>query len=254
MKHRLRARSSAALSSSIYMVCRRKEREKLGFFGELKAEAKKQIHEKLMQFWQGGISGPDLLISAIGAGFEIFSRFEKIKNYDGELVSTITLLDFIREECTDFILVELLGSTATALDNVSRFYLLYRWLFANAETEFEEARKLALATGIDLDSLWKGQSRLIERNGAKITLLQAKERGNIIRPESVIDCAHSLTNSWENGDREAINASLHQFGKDRNDLALYCQALAQCLPTGNREKVLVEGLLLMITSNEPTRR
>ncbi|MFW6116632.1 MAG: DUF1156 domain-containing protein, partial [bacterium] len=57
MKSRLRATASAALASSIYMVCRKMDREPLGFWNELQPRIKEQVEEKLALFWREGIAG-----------------------------------------------------------------------------------------------------------------------------------------------------------------------------------------------------
>ena len=51
-KTRLRAMASAALASSIYMVCRKIEREPLGFWNELQPRIKTRVEEKLAQIAQ----------------------------------------------------------------------------------------------------------------------------------------------------------------------------------------------------------
>jgi putative DNA methylase len=43
MKERLRAQETAALASSIYIVCRKMERQETGWFSEVKEEIKESI-------------------------------------------------------------------------------------------------------------------------------------------------------------------------------------------------------------------
>ena len=57
MKARLRAKESAALASSIYFVVRKRKREEIGWFNEVREEIKKHIYQKLERLWQEGISG-----------------------------------------------------------------------------------------------------------------------------------------------------------------------------------------------------
>ena len=96
MGSRLRAAASAALASSIYMVCRKSEREPLGFWNELQPQIQARIEEKMAQFWAEGIAGGDFFISAIGPGMEAYSRYERVETYAGEPVGVDTLLAFIR--------------------------------------------------------------------------------------------------------------------------------------------------------------
>ncbi len=61
-KGRLREIASAALASSIYMVCRKMEREPLGFWNELQPQIQERVERKLAQFWAGGVAGGDFFI------------------------------------------------------------------------------------------------------------------------------------------------------------------------------------------------
>ena len=59
MQARLRARESAALASSIYMVCRKRTSQETAYFSEIKDESVSRVQEKLEQFWNEGIEGAD---------------------------------------------------------------------------------------------------------------------------------------------------------------------------------------------------
>jgi len=54
-KARLRSAQSAALASSIYMVCRKTERGELGFWNDIQPQIKDRVEEKLEQFWEAGV-------------------------------------------------------------------------------------------------------------------------------------------------------------------------------------------------------
>ena len=59
MRARLRAKESAAMASSIYMVCRKRTESKTAYFNEIKPQIEARIKEKLDQFWNEGIGGSD---------------------------------------------------------------------------------------------------------------------------------------------------------------------------------------------------
>jgi putative DNA methylase len=103
---RLRAAQSAALASSIYMVCRKTEREPLGFWNELQLKIQARVEHKLAQFWAEGIDGGDFFISAIGPGMEEFSRYQRVETYSGEPVGVAQLLAFIRQVATNFLVTD----------------------------------------------------------------------------------------------------------------------------------------------------
>jgi len=245
MKNRLRAAASAALASSIYMVCRKTERQPLGYYSELQPKIKARIEEKLQQFWNEGIAGGDFFISAIGPAMETFSQYEKVEKYSGEKVTTAELLDYIRTVSTDFIVKKLLKDASSAsIDNESKFYLTYRWTHLDNTVPFDDAMKLAHAEGINLEELW-GAHGFVKKKGSDIEVLGPKERGDIGKIGSMVDVMHKTVLLWEKGDREAINELLSDTGYGASGAFWqFCQAVAESLINGNKEKQLLEGLLI----------
>jgi adenine-specific DNA methylase len=55
---RLRAQESAALASSIYMVCRKRTSTEIGEYSKVRREIEARVRQKLEQFWDEGIRGP----------------------------------------------------------------------------------------------------------------------------------------------------------------------------------------------------
>ncbi|MFX1515867.1 MAG: DUF1156 domain-containing protein, partial [Promethearchaeota archaeon] len=103
MKTRLRAKTSAALASSIYLVCRKYPQQEIGYFHEIHQEMEHKIQKQLLRFWESGIRGGDFFISAIGPAMEILSRYRRIERYSGEVVSFRDQLTFIRTISTNFL-------------------------------------------------------------------------------------------------------------------------------------------------------
>jgi putative DNA methylase len=249
MKTRLRASASAALASSIYMVCRKIEREKVGFYSELQPQIKERVETKLQQFWNEGIAGGDFFISAIGPGMEIFSQYERVEKLSGEPVTTAELLDFIRSVSTDFIVRKLLSDAASSkIDNESEFYLAYRWTHLDNTVEYDDARKLASASGVTLEKLW-GPGGFVKKTGSKISVLGPKERSDVDTIQSMVDVMHKTLFLWEKGKKEELSELLTQTGNaDNPAFKQFCQAVAETLLNGNKEKQLLEGFLIGIDS------
>jgi adenine-specific DNA methylase len=245
MKTRLRAAASAALASSIYMVCRKTERQPVGYYSELQPKIKAKIEEKLQQFWNEGIAGGDFFISAIGPAMETFSQYEKVEKYSGEKVTTTELLEFIRTISTDFIVKKLLKDASSAnIDNESKFYLTYRWTHLDNTVPFDDAMKLAHAEGINLEELW-GAGGFVKKKGSDIEVLGPKERGKVEKIKNMVDVMHKTVLLWEKGDMEAINELLSETGYGASGAFWqFCQAVAESLINGNKEKQLLEGLLI----------
>ncbi len=242
---RLRAAASAALASSIYMVCRKAERESVGFWKDIQPQIKEKVEQKLQQFWNEGIAGGDFFISAIGPGMEIYSRYERVERYSGEVVTTKDLLTFIRSITTDFVVNRLLkDASAAQIDKESQFYLAYRWTYLDNKVEFDDARKIASGMGVEL-------SELSDRYGfVKLTrkyarLLGPHERDEIKELTTVVDVMHKCARLWKEGNHDAIEELLASTGQGGNAAFWqYCQAIAETLLAGSKEKQLLEGLLV----------
>ena len=66
--------SSAALSSSIWLVCRKRPRNaRPGWEAPVLAEMREKITHHLRDFWDAGIRGPDFVWSATGPALEALS-------------------------------------------------------------------------------------------------------------------------------------------------------------------------------------
>jgi adenine-specific DNA methylase len=131
------------LSSSIYIVARKMEREPTGFYNEVKEELNTYLNQKLHRLWEEGISGPDFFISAIGSAIEIFGKYEKVIDYEGNIVRADRLLDEVGKIATDYAVRQILhDGFAGQISDLTRFYVLFRWNYGEAKVLFDEARKL----------------------------------------------------------------------------------------------------------------
>lgn len=245
MKSRLRASASAALASSIYMVCRKIEREPLGFWNELQPRIKARVEEKLAQFWQEGIAGGDFFISAIGPGMEHFSRYERVETYAGEPVGVAQLLGYIRSVATDFLVHRLLKDAQSGdIDKEAQFYLTYRWTYLENRVPFDDARKIASAEGVDLEQLW-GKEGFVNKSGANVEVQGPQRRGEVKEINNMVDALHRACQLWERGRKADLTNLLAQTGYGQSAAFWqFCQAVAECLLEGSKEKQLLEGLLV----------
>lgn len=245
MQNRLRATASAALASSIYMVCRKLERQPLGFWNELQPRIQARVAEKLAQFWRAGIAGGDFFISAIGPGMEEYSRYQRVETYSGEPVGTDQLLAFIRKVSTDFLVNHLLkGASGGAIDKEAQFYLTYRWTYLDNKVPFDDARKIASAEGVDLEQLW-GKEGFVKKSGADVEVLGPQKRGEVKEINNMVDALHRACRLWEKGQKGELTQLLGHTGYGQNAAFWqFGQAVAECLLEGSKEKQLLEGLLM----------
>ena len=244
MKARLRAKESAALASSIYFVWRKMERKEIGWLNEVKEEIKNHIYKKLETLWKEGISGADYFIAAIGSAIEIFGKYKKVMDYEGNEINASKLLEYVREIVTDYAVRQILhNGIAEELSSLTRFYLLWRWTYKEAKVHFDDARKLAQSTGVDLGKEWN--RGFIKKEKEFISVLGPQDRTlDDIGNEEMIDVLHKVLLLWKSGRKEEIKIVLSETGYGRKE-AFYrvAQAISETLPNDSKEKKLLDGFL-----------
>ena len=243
MKSRLLAQQTASLASSIYIVARKMEKKGIGWFNDVKEEIKKYLNEKMERLWKEGISGADYFIAAIGSAIEIFGKYEKVMDYEGNVVRADKLLDFVRDVVADYALRQILhDGIAGEISPLTKFYLLWRWSYGEAKVHFDDARKLASSVGIDLEKEWnKG---FIVKEKEYIRLLSAHERSiDEIKGNELIDVLHKCLLLWKEGRHDEIKEVLQESGWMKDTFFRVANALAQI--SQGKEKQLLEGFLRM---------
>ena len=245
MAERLEAQESAALASSIYFVARKIEKEKIGWYSEVREEIKRHLHQKLEDLWREGISGGDFFVSAIGSAIEIFGRYQKVIDQEGNVVRADKLLDFVRDVVVDYAVRQILhNGIAEELSPLTKFYLLYRWTYQEKKIHFDEARKLAQSVGIDLAQEWNKGFIRKEKESIKILGPQEREIKEIGDSKELIDVLHKAAILWKSGRNEEMKEVLLESGWGTKD-AFYrvAQAIAETLDQKSVERAWIEGFL-----------
>ncbi|MEM3932670.1 MAG: DUF1156 domain-containing protein [Thermoplasmata archaeon] len=245
MKARLNAQKTASLASSIYFVVRKMKREETGWYNEVREEIKKHIYQKLERLWQEEISGADFFIAGIGSAIEIFGKYEKIMDYEGNIIRADKLLEFVREIVTDYAVRQILhNGIAGELSPLTRFYLLWRWTYQEATVDFDEARKLAQSTGVDLAKEWNKGFIIKDKEFIKVLGPQERNLTGLEDSRELIDVLHNVLLLWREGKREEMKKALSDSGFGNKD-SFYrvAQAISGTLPITSKEKKLLDGFL-----------
>ena len=244
MGARLNAQETAALASSIYMVCRKRTTEEVGEYSRVREELQKVLPERLAELWQQGISGADFSMAAIGPAVEIFGRYARVEKLSGEAVSVGELLNLARRITSEFALRRILKDGHLAgVDNVTQFYLLWRWNYGRGLVPFDEAHKLALSVGVDLELL--SRQGLAKKNGSYLRLLGPQDRrftGKEV-PENLVDALQLAALYWAQGKERELEELLASLSCSLETFWRVAQAIADRLPDGDKERQLLHGLL-----------
>ncbi len=246
MVNRLRANDSAALASSIYIVCRKLDRQPTAFYNEVKEETKIYLSKKLDRLWDEGISGADFFIAAIGSSIEVFGKYLSVIDYEGNVIRANKLLEDVRIIVTDYAVKKILhNGFATGISELTRFYVLCRWEFKAAKIPFDEANKLARSCHIELAESWQSKS-FIKKDKEFIQILGPQDRDleDIKDSGELVDVLHHSIKLWEKGKKTEMQKVLNESGCAKSDAFFrVAQAIAETLPNESKEKKLLEGFL-----------
>ena len=133
---RLRSQDSAALATSVHLVCRpRPEDAPVGDWGEVLRELPKRVGDWMERLQSEGIRGADLVFACIGPALEIFSRYRKVETADGSEVKLAEYLEKVWEVVGRTALEQILGTgeararngMAGVLEEDARLTALFLW-------------------------------------------------------------------------------------------------------------------------------
>ncbi len=254
MQARLRAQESAALASSIYMVCRKRTvgadgRPPIGEFAKVRREIEERVQRKLAQFWDEGIRGADFFMSAIGPAVEAFGRYARVEKLSGEPVTVTELLEYVRKVVSEFALRRILKEAYRGgVDALTQLYLLWRWTYNHARVPFDEARKLAAGVGVELSQQW-GPGGIVSKQKEYIVMRTPQDRAQDERFaqhtefRTMIDALHRAVALWERNRQRELQEHLAQTYGTNEAFWQVAQAISEVLPDGDKEKQTLQGLL-----------
>lgn len=282
MATRTRALSSAALASSVWLVCRKRDPlAKVGWDNRVMAEMRENIAAQLREFWDVGIRGPDFVWAATGPAMEAYSKYPAVKKANSptsEFLSVKEFLDAVRRIVIEFVVGRVLHieSGTDRLDSVTSYYLLHRNDFGFekapagacilyavscgiSDAELERTWNLVKVKGsktpepdeADEDAVDEDGEAPEEMSGGEFVLRTWKERNERRmgfesiggREVPLIDRVHRLMHLWRDGDVRKVDDYLDQNALRRHELFVrLIQSLIELSEQGSEERALLESL------------
>lgn len=202
---RLRALGSAALGSSVHIVCRPREdsdgqvTEQVGDWRTVLAELPQRIHAWLPRLRDENIVGADAIFACLGPALEVFSRYKAVVKISGEVVPLREFLEAVWESVSKEALSMILTDSDTGgLEEDARLTAMWLWTLVAPEDinpdadddggsadddadagpivgfplEYDAARKISQGLGIHLERL----DSVVEVTGKVARLKAVKER------------------------------------------------------------------------------
>lgn len=209
MGTRLRARNSAALASSVHLVCRPRKKsgtssqlDEIGDWRDVLLELPIRIHEWMPRLAEEGIVGADAIFACLGPALEIFSRFSTVEKADGEAVALKEYLEHVwASVAKEALAMVFKGADATGFEADARLTAMWLWTLNSPDTdgdneeasddsnsndqvegkkakiagfalEYDAARKIAQGLGAHLEGL----GHLVAVAGDQARLLPVSDR------------------------------------------------------------------------------
>jgi hypothetical protein len=142
---RMRARDSAALATSVHLVCRPRQDHRVGDWAEVLRELPERVHTWMLRLQAEDVRGADLVFACIGPALEIFSRYDSVETPEGRPVPLSEYLTKVWEVVGRSALEQILGAPNGradggldgALEEDARLTALFLW---SLQSEFQAWR------------------------------------------------------------------------------------------------------------------
>ncbi|ABG53272.1 protein of unknown function DUF1156 [Trichodesmium erythraeum IMS101] len=203
--NRPRAQNSAALASSIHLVCRPRNNNNIGDWRDIIQELPQRIQDWMPRLTSEGIVGADAIFACIGPALEIFSRYSSVEKVNGQPVTLGEYLEYLWGTVANEALKQIFSEADTNnLEADARLTVIWLWTLSTGSTEsatetesdqdeedtpasknqkstgfaleFDTARKIAQGLGAHLENL----THLVEIKGNKARLLPVQERSHYL--------------------------------------------------------------------------
>ena len=144
MGSRLNARDTAALATSVHLVCRpRPEDARVGEWGVVLRELPERVGEWMERLQSEGVRGADLVFACVGPALEIFSRYSRVETVAGDAVALPEYLERVWEVVGREALAQVLSTAeaqarngaAGALEEDARLTALFLWTLQSSGSD-----------------------------------------------------------------------------------------------------------------------
>lgn len=277
---RTRSIGSAALSSSVWLVCKiRPGDAKPGWDNKVLEEMRFNIKLRLHEYWDSGIRGPDFIWAATGPALEAYSKHPIVKkaNDPGQIMTISEFLVEVRRIVMDFVVGRVIGDEGERdrnLDNVTTYYLLHRHDFGFGDAPAGSCILYAVSCDLS-DKDLAGEQDILLKSGGMEEPVENEEDGTITeddifeegtsstyrlktwnkrkgknlgiitngRPAPMIDQVHKLMHLWKEGDITKVNEYLGGNGLLKNkSFHRILQAIIELSKEGDEERSLLESI------------
>jgi adenine-specific DNA methylase len=233
-------------ASTIMLVCRKREKSSEPvWWDDLKGKVRSTARLKATAFEKQGIRGVDLYISTFGPVLSIISENWPVltsetdpKTGDPLPLKPGEALDLAREEVINLRKQGLLLGRSVEFDPITDWYLMAWDAFRAQEFPADEARKLALALGLDLERDIIREKKLVAKKSGTVVLSKPAERRkkNMVDDDAesfphLIDALHTAMMIYEEEGSKACQVFIDRQGlRTDSRIKALVQATMEAIP------------------------
>lgn len=170
-----------AAASTILLACRKRMSSEPAYWADIRRHVERAAEDAAHRFASIGMTGVDLTIATYGPVLSVLS--DRWPVYSGDLdadgkpgmLRPDAALDLARERVAVLKKRGLVGGKDVDFDRVTDWWLLAWNDFRAVEFPFDEARKLSIATHLEVDDLAKVH-KIIKQGSGTVTLLTPAQR------------------------------------------------------------------------------
>lgn len=246
-EHSLHQAKKNAAASTILLVCRKRTPSDSGavWWDDLQGQVRRVAREKALEYVAQGITGVDLYISTFGPTLSVISENWPVLTSDIDAktgqprpLRPDMALDLAREEVIRLRKEGLLAGKAIEFDAVTDWYLMAWDAFQAEQFPYDEARKLAIALGLEVEDTLMRAKRLVTKKGEYIVLQEPaqRRRKGMVDPdvgvfEHLIDALHTAMMVYDEDGAGACDIFLMNRGlKHDTTFKAGLQALINAIP------------------------
>lgn len=186
---RLRANNSAALASSVHLVCRPRENQdgsvradEIGDWRDVLLELPRRIHEWMPRLVDEGIVGADAIFACIGPALEVFSRYSRVEKASGETVTLKEYLEHVWATVAKEALAKIfVGADTVGFEEDARLTAMWLWTLSTAASP-----------GTDTDAGESEDEESAEDDDENNAAAKAKARGFVLEYDAARKIAQGL--------------------------------------------------------------
>jgi adenine-specific DNA methylase len=215
-EHSLHQARKNAAASTILLVCRKRQvhgTSEAVWWDDLQGRVRRVAREKAREYAAQGISGVDLYLSTFGPTLSVISEQWPVltseidpKTSQPRPLRPETALDLAREEVIRLRKEGLLAGKSIEFDPVTDWYIMAWDAFQAEQFPYDEARKLAIALGLELDDALMRAKKLVSKKGQYVVLQQPAQR----RKRGMVDPDATLFEHWI----DALHTAMMVYAED----------------------------------------